>query len=86
MRKTLFPLAAAALIATSLGAFASDTTTTGVIKAVDLKAMTLTLEDGVVYTLPADFKDPGLKAGEKVTIAWKMANTKHAADTVTIVK
>ena len=86
MRKTLFPLAAAALVASSFGAFAADTMTTGVIKAVDIKAMTVTLEDGAVYTLPAGFKDPGLKAGEKVTIAWKMANTKHAADTVTIVK
>jgi Protein of unknown function (DUF1344) len=86
MRKTLFPLAAAALVASSLGAFAGDTVTTGVIKAFDMTAMTLTLEDGTVYTLPTGFKDPGLKAGEKVTIDWKLANTKHMADTVTLVK
>jgi Protein of unknown function (DUF1344) len=86
MRKTLFPLAAAALVASSLGAFAADSMTTGVIKAVDMKALTLTLEDGTVYSLPAGFKDPGLKVGEKVTIGWKLANTKHMADTVTPAK
>jgi Cu/Ag efflux protein CusF len=86
MRRTLFPLAAAALVASSLGAFASDSVTTGVIKAFDLTAMTMTLEDGTVYTLPVGFKDPGLKVGEKVTVDWKLANTKHAADTVTLVK
>ncbi|MCB2128824.1 MAG: DUF1344 domain-containing protein [Rhodobacteraceae bacterium] len=86
MRKYLFPAVAAAMLATSFSAYAADTNTTGVIKAFDLKAMTLTLEDGTVYSLPVGFKDPGLKIGEKVTVAWQMLNTKHQADTVTIDK
>ena len=86
MRRILFPAAAIALMASSLGAFAADTHTTGVIKSVDIKAMTLTLEDGTTYVLPAGFKDPGLKAGVKVDVAWQMKNSKHDADAVTIAK
>jgi Cu/Ag efflux protein CusF len=87
MRKILFPAVAVALIASSMGSFAAtDTMTTGVIKSIDLKAMTLTLEDGTVYVLPKAFKDPGLKAGEKVTVGWQMQNTKHQADTVVMAK
>jgi hypothetical protein len=86
MRKILFPAVAAALMLTSVSAFAADTSTTGVIKAFDMKAMTLTLADGTVYTLPKGFKDPGLKAGEKVTIGWVMSGKAHQADTVVIAK
>jgi Cu/Ag efflux protein CusF len=85
MRKFLLPITAAALIASSVGVFAADTAT-GVIKAFDLTAKTLTLEDGTVYVLPAEFKDPGLKVGEKITVAWTMVGDKHQADTVTITK
>ncbi len=86
MRKFLFPAVAVAMLGTSFAAFASDTHTTGTIKSVDMKAMTLTLDDGNTYILPSGFKDPGLKAGEKVDIAWQMLNSKHQADQVTVVK
>jgi Cu/Ag efflux protein CusF len=85
MRKFLFPITAAALIASSMAVFAAETAT-GTIKAFDLTALTLTLEDGTVYTLPAGFKDPGLKVGEKVSVGWTMVDNKHHADTVTISK
>lgn len=86
MRKLLFPAVAVAMLGSSFAAFAADTHTTGTIKAYDAKAMTLTLDNGMTYFLPAGFKDPGLKVGEKVDIAWQMLNSKHQADTVTVVK
>ena len=86
MRALLVPITAAADLASSLGAFAADTTTTGTVKSYDMKANTLTLNNGTVYTLPTGFKNPGLKAGEKVSIAWNMMNSKHVADKVTITK
>jgi Cu/Ag efflux protein CusF len=86
MRKTLIPIAAVALMASSFGAFAADSVTTGVIKSLDATAMTMTLEDGTVFTLPAGFQEGTLKVGEKVTIDWKLANSKHMADTVTPAK
>lgn len=62
----------------------ADQTISGMVKAFDLKAHTLTLADGKIYQLPATFKDPGLKAGEKVTVHWKMNGTAYEATSVTI--
>ena len=70
MRKLLVPAAAAAILATSAVAFAATQHTTGTVKSFDSKAMTLTLANGTEYMLPKAFKDPGIKAGEKVTVAW----------------
>ncbi|MFH1796106.1 MAG: DUF1344 domain-containing protein [Pseudomonadota bacterium] len=50
------------------------------------KAMTLSLDDGSTYTLPKTFKDPGLKAGEKVNVPWEQKGSSRLADTVTITK
>ena len=87
MRNFMFPAMAAALILTSFAAVAAtDTMTTGVIKSMDMAKHTLVLENGISYTLPATFKDPGLKVGEKVTVAWVLNGTVYQADQVTIVK
>lgn len=86
MRSVLFPVVIVATLASSFGAFAADSTTSGTIKSYDAKAMTLTLADGSSYVLPKGFKDPGLKAGEKVSIDWQMVNTKHQADKVTVMQ
>jgi hypothetical protein len=51
---------------------------------IDAKAMTLTLKNGSHYMLPATFKDPGIKVGEKVTIAYEMVGKKHQATAVTL--
>lgn len=85
MRSYILPAAIVAALGITSAAFAA-TKTEGVIKAFDLKAHTLTLADGSVYMLPTDFKDPGLKAGEKVAIMWDMKNSMHEASQVTIVK
>ncbi len=87
MRNFLFPAAAAAMIVTSFAAVAAtDTMTTGAIKSMDAAKHTFVLDNGISYALPAGFKDPGLKVGEKVTVAWTMTGTVHQAASVTIVK
>lgn len=86
MRKILFPSIAVALLATSFGAYAATTPDTGVIKAIDAKAMTLTLADGIVYKLPEYFKVADLKVGEKVTVSWKLNGIQHEAETVVAAK
>ncbi|MEQ1943310.1 DUF1344 domain-containing protein [Mesorhizobium sp. VNQ89] len=87
MRKLLVPAAAAALLATSALTFAATAQhTTGTVKSYDSKAQSLTLADGSVYMLPKTFKDPGLKAGEKVSINWEMKGSTKAADQVMITK
>lgn len=56
----------------------------GTVKAFDLKAHTLTLDNGIAYILPATFKDPGLKVGEKVTVKWQMNGKIYDATSVTV--
>lgn len=99
MRKFVAPLLIALAAAAPGAAFAAttaapavkpaatsqaDQSISGTVKAFDLKAHTLTLADGKTYQLPASFKDPGLKAGEKVTVHWKMNGTAYEATNVTI--
>ena len=84
MRVVLFPALAAAVL-TFTPALAAQSAT-GTVRTYDSKAMTLTLDSGDVYTLPHAFKDPGLKAGEKVRLSWDMKGSKRMADDVTIVK
>jgi len=86
MRSKLILATVAAVAISTLSAFAATSPTTGEIKAFDLKAGTITLVDGTVYMLPKGFVDPGLKVGEKVTIAWTEMNKMMDATAVTIVK
>jgi len=83
MRALLIPAAFAAILAVSPTAFAAQMAT-GHVKSFDLKARTLTLNDGTTYMLPAGFKNPGLKAGEKVQLSWDMQNGKHTVNSVKI--
>lgn len=84
MNRFIVPAALAAVVATSSLALADQTV--GTIKAIDTKAMKLTLNDGTTYMLPAGFKNPGLKTGEKVQVTWSMQNGQHEASTVVIQK
>jgi Cu/Ag efflux protein CusF len=86
MRMYIIPAVAAATLAFTPLAMAAAQHANGTIKAYDAKALTLTLTDGSVYMLPKTFKDPGLKTGEKVSIAWEMQGKHKTAETVTIAK
>jgi Cu/Ag efflux protein CusF len=86
MRKLLVPAAAAAFLASSALAFAATHNASGQVKSFDMHAGTLTLSNGTQYKLPTGFKDPGLKAGEKVNISWDMKNGSRTAEKVMIVK
>ncbi|WP_436250517.1 DUF1344 domain-containing protein [Mesorhizobium amorphae] len=86
MRKIIVSAAAAALLASGSVAFAAVKHTTGTIKAFDAMAMSLVLEDGSSFTLAQTFKDPGLKAGEKVRVSWDMSGKNKVAEAVKIVK
>jgi Cu/Ag efflux protein CusF len=81
MRNLIVPTAVAAVVLTSSMAMAADHVS-GKIKSFDLKADTITLDNGTVYTLPNGFKNPGLKDGKKVQITWSMMKGKHAASAV----
>lgn len=86
MRKLVVPAAAAAILATSALAFAAAQHTDGTIKTFDSKAMSLVLADGTSFVLPKHFKDPGLKAGEKVSVMWDMSGKNKVAESVKMMK
>ncbi|MCB2125338.1 MAG: DUF1344 domain-containing protein [Rhodobacteraceae bacterium] len=91
MRSHILPLVLVTALGATSVAYASETTT-AMIKSFDMKAHTLTLEDGTIYMLPGVFKDPGLKIGEKVSVLWNKksgagsSNEERDAVSVTIVK
>lgn len=76
MRSQLLPVVLALGLGLAGAAFAA-TDTSGTIKAIDAKALTVTLEDGTVFYLPAGFKLDGFKVGEKVMVTWDMMGDKH---------
>jgi Cu/Ag efflux protein CusF len=81
MRSKLLPALLVAGLAFGGAAFAA-TDSTGTIKAIDVKAMTVTLDDGTVYYFPATVKLDGFTVGEKVVISWDMKDNKHEATAI----
>jgi len=68
MRKILLPLALVAVLATGTASFAAtNSATTGAIKAIDVKAHTVTLGK-TVYHFAKTVDLSAFKKGEKVTI------------------
>ena len=78
-------LAIVTVLATPALALAAQTAT-GTVKDYNKASMSLTLSDGTVYQLPKGFHDPGLKAGEKVSVSFDMSGKNHEAKTVKILR
>ncbi|KFB10770.1 DUF1344 domain-containing protein [Nitratireductor basaltis] len=66
--RSVFALALA--LATFLALPASAADTDGVVKSVDMEKMTVTLEDGQTYKLPAEMDASSIEAGSMVVIAY----------------
>jgi hypothetical protein len=86
MRKFVLPLILVASLGASSLAMAAASSAQGTIKAIDAKALTLTLDNGTVYKLPASFKVADLKTGEKVKVTWQKMGTANDASAVTVIK
>lgn len=85
MRKFVLPLILlASLGASSMAMAASASTAEGTIKALDAKAMTLTLNNGSVYGLPKAIKLASLKIGDKVKVTWSKVGKLDEASAVVV--
>lgn len=71
MSSKILPLVLIAGLSFGGAAFAAATDTAGTIKSIDAKALTVTLQDGTTYQLPAGFKLDAFKVGEKVSVSWE---------------
>ena len=82
MKKLVIAAGAAVLLAmSSLAALADEAS--GSITDIDDSAMTVTLDDGNTYALPADVDPASLQVGDKVTVEYtKDADGKLVASTV----
>ena len=75
MRSNILPLALIASLGLGTAVLAASTDTSGVIKSIDAKAMTVMLEDGTTFHLPAGYDVKPFKVGEKVVVSWEMKGT-----------
>lgn len=66
-------------------AFAASMSMSGTVQKY-AAGKSLTLSNGDQFMLPANFKDPGIKTGEKVKVAYQKTGKKLQAKMVTIVK
>jgi hypothetical protein len=65
-------------------AFAASMSTTSTVKAYHA-GKSLTLANGDTFVLASNFKDPGIKGGEKVKVSYQKTGKKLQAEMVTIV-
>jgi curli biogenesis system outer membrane secretion channel CsgG len=63
-------------------AVAAPTVTDGVIKAINAKAETVTLDNKTTYYFPAKFDLSKVKVGEKVAITWTAKGKKDMASKI----
>jgi len=61
---------------------AAPTVTDGVIKSINAKAETVTLDNKTVYYFPAKFDLSKVKVGEKVAITWTAKGKKDMASKI----
>ncbi len=70
MRNFVLPaILVASLVLPTAAMAATNNNSTGTVKAVDLKAETVTV-DKTMYHFPAKFDLSAVKVGEKVTVTW----------------
>lgn len=86
MRILIAALLTTASIFAPLNTWAQSVDVEATIKTVDMKSLSLTLDDGKTYKVPAEFNFEGLKAGVKVLVFYTMVDGSRVVDDLEIVK
>lgn len=86
MRILIATLLAAASIFSPLNSWAQSADVEATIRAVDMKSLSLTLDDGKVYKVPEEFNFEGLKAGVKVLVFYTIVDGNRVIDDIEIVQ
>jgi len=82
MNKLTLPIALVAMITGVGSAFAAQAT--GTIASMDAMAHTVTLDDGQIYEVAADYDVSMMKAGEKVNVTFDISDGKNMATAVVV--
>lgn len=86
MRLIIAILLGTAGILSPLKAYAGSADVEAEIKAVDVKGLSLTLDDGKTYSVPEEFNFEGLEAGVKVIVFYTEVDGTRVVDDVEIVQ
>lgn len=86
MRILITALLATASIFAPLNTWAQSVDVEATIKAVDVKSLSLTLDDGKTYRVPEEFNFEGLKAGVKVLVFFTVVDGNRVVDDLEIVR
>ncbi|MDO1581285.1 DUF1344 domain-containing protein [Rhizobium oryzicola] len=86
MRLLIAALLTTASILSPLASFAQSADVQATIKAVDVKKLSITLDDGKVYKVPEEFNFEGLTSGVKVVVFFTVVDGQRVIDDLEIVK
>ncbi|MBB4007033.1 DUF1344 domain-containing protein [Allorhizobium taibaishanense] len=68
-----------------INAFAQSDDVESTIKAVSTEKLTVTLDDGKTYSVPAEFNFDGLTPGVKVVVYYTVVDGKRVVDDLQVV-
>ncbi|WP_117191026.1 DUF1344 domain-containing protein [Rhizobium terrae] len=86
MRILIAALLATASVFSPLNSWAQSADVEATIKSVDVRALSLTLDDGKTYKVPEEFNFEGLKSGVKVLVFYTVVDGSRLVDDLEIVQ
>ncbi|MBP2547760.1 hypothetical protein J2858_000653 [Neorhizobium galegae] len=86
MRLLIAALLATASMLSPLSALAQSVDVEATIKSVDVKKLSLTLDDGKTYKVPEEFNFDGLSSGVKVVVFYTVVDGHRVIDDLQIVQ
>lgn len=86
MRIVISLLLATASFLSPLSAFAGSADVEATIEAVNVDSMSLVLDDGKTYTVPAEFNFEGLESGQKVIVFYTEVDGKRVVDDLEVIQ
>ena len=88
MKRLIASAAFAVVLAATSAALAEPQKSTGKVKTYDAATHELNLggkkNADIVYYVPADLKDPGLKPGVKIVVTWELQDEKHMVSAIAL--
>lgn len=84
MRRLIYPLVAAGMLAIAPMALAE--TTLGIVDTIDMATMTLTLSDGSIFQLPAHLATVEVAPGTQVEVTWEMQDGQPMVTDVVVIE
>lgn len=86
MRLMITVLLATASLLAPISAIAGSSDVEGTIRSVNVEGMSLQLDDGKTYDVPAEFNFDGLESGQKVLVFFTEVDGKRVVEDLEIIQ